>query len=170
MHALKYLFLKSIFRKAVLLKTVLFKIVALCLLTLSFAEASEQAVQQFMPVPANIITHNVPGLPRAAADRLSRYANTRSATLAGWQGSNLLIYTRFAESNQLHRVSAALDYREQLTFLPEPLGEVIVPKGGAKNTVILSWDVGGSEFDQLFLFDLNTRTSRMVSDGKSLYG
>ena len=122
-----------------------------------------------LPVPANIETHNIPPLPMSTANRLQSYANTRSATLAGWQGQDLLIYTRFANANQLHRVAQPMGYREQLTFLREPLAEVTVPKAGAKNTLMLSWDVGGSEFDQLFLFDLQMRTSRMVSDGKSLY-
>ena len=120
-------------------------------------------------IPPSIVTHNVPPLPISMANRLQRYANTRSAVLAGWQGDELLIYTRFADSTQLHRVAQPMGYREQLTFLREPLGEVVVPKAGAKDRVILSWDVGGSEFDQLFLFDLKSGNAKMVTDGKSLY-
>jgi len=128
-----------------------------------------QAETAAVSIPANIVTRNVPPLPQSMSDRLQRYANARAAGLVGWQGEQLLIVTRFAETGQLHRVSQPLGYREQLTFLKEPLSGVTVPKGGAKNQVILSWDVGGSEFDQLFLFDLNTGDSRMVTDGKSLY-
>ncbi len=120
-------------------------------------------------IPPNIVTYNVPPLPLSMANRLQRYANTRSAVLAGWQGDELLIYTRFADGTQLHRVAQPLGYREQLTFLSEPLGDVVVPKAGATNQVILSWDVGGSEFDQLFLFDLQSGDAKMVTDGKSLY-
>lgn len=135
---------------------------------LGFAGAA-LAAEQSMPIPANIVTYNVPPVPQSAANRLQRYANTRGATLAGWQGDELLVYTRFGESNQLHRVAQPLGYRQQLTFLAEPLAAATLPKAGANNTALLSWDVGGSEFDQLFLFDLVSGEARMVSDGESLY-
>ncbi len=120
-------------------------------------------------IPPNIVTHNVPALPRALGERLARYGHTRSADVYGWQEDALLIGTRFADTNQLHRVRQPLGYREQLSFLSEPLADVFVPQGGAKQHAIISWDVGGSEFDQLFLFNLENGESRMVSDGKSLY-
>lgn len=120
-------------------------------------------------VPASIVTRDVPALPASVAQRLAQYANVRSAYLAGWQDDNLLVYTRFADSMQLHRVKQPLGYREQLTFLKEPVGGAIVPARGAKDKLMLLWDVGGSEFDQLYLFDLKRRTSKLVSDGKSLY-
>lgn len=128
-----------------------------------FAEARS------IDVPASIVTRDVPALPASVAQRLAQYANVRSAYLAGWQGDNLLVYTRFADSMQLHRVKQPLGYREQLTFLKEPVGGAIVPARGAKDKLMLLWDVGGSEFDQLYLFDLKSRTSKLVSDGKSLY-
>ncbi len=130
---------------------------------------SAQAQTAAVSTPANIVTQNVPPLPQSMSDRLQRYANARSAGLVGWQGDELLIVTRFADTGQLHRVSQPLGYREQLTFLKEPLGGVTVPRAGAKDQLILSWDVGGSEFDQLFLFDLSSGESRMMTDGKSLY-
>ncbi len=132
----------------------------------AIAEPARAAVD----VPTNIETRNVPALPRATAARLQRYAETRAAGVVGWQGEQLLITTRFADGSQLHRVSQPLGYREQLTFLQEPLGGVSVPRGGATRRVMLNWDEGGSEFDQLFLFDLDSGDSRMVSDGRSLYG
>ncbi len=122
-----------------------------------------------LPIPANIVTQNVPPLPLAKAERLQSYANARGALQMGWQGDAMLILTRFAETAQLHRVARPLAYREQLTFLDEPVAAATSPASGAKDKVLLSWDVGGSEFDQLFVFDLETRESRMVSDGKSLY-
>jgi dipeptidyl aminopeptidase/acylaminoacyl peptidase len=138
------------------------------LLALQPAFAADEGPQAVI-IPPSIVTHNVPPLPLSMAVRLQRYANTRSASLAGWQGDELLVYTRFADSTQLHRVAQPLGYREQLTFLREPLGGVTIPQAGAKDQVILSWDVGGSEFDQLFLFDLKSGDARMVTDGESLY-
>ncbi|NOX51548.1 MAG: S9 family peptidase [Gammaproteobacteria bacterium] len=120
-------------------------------------------------IPPNIVVHNIPALSAKLATRLERYTNTRGAGLYGWQGDSLLVGTRFANAEQMHRVRDAMGYREQLTFLKEPLADVAIPDAGAKNKVVISWDVGGSEFDQLFLFDLNNGDSKMVSDGKSLY-
>lgn len=123
-----------------------------------------------LAVPANIVTKNVPEVDMAIGQHLQRYANTRSASLVGWQGSSALVATRFGETTQLHRVSEPLGYREQLTFFSEPVGGVSVPDAGAADRVIISRDTGGSEFYQLFLFDLTTGSSRMVTDGKSRYG
>jgi dipeptidyl aminopeptidase/acylaminoacyl peptidase len=123
-----------------------------------------------LPVPPNIVTSNVPDVDRSVSERLQRYANTRSASLVGWQGSSALVATRFGETTQLHRVSEPLGYREQLTFFSEPVGGVTAPRGGATDQVIIRRDTGGSEFFQLFLFDLRTGASRMVTDGKSRYG
>lgn len=123
-----------------------------------------------LPIPKNIETYNVPPLNTQLGARLNQYANTRSAFVYGWQDDTLLIGTRFSETTQMHRVKQPLGYRQQLTFLPEPLAGAAIPKSGAKDKILISWDEGGSEFDQLFLFDVNTGTSSMVSDGKSLYG
>ncbi len=131
-----------------------------------FAAGEEEGVA----IPANIVTSNVPPLPLAMAERLQSFANTRGAVQVGWQDDAMLILTRFAETAQLHRVAQPLGYREQLTFLDEPVAEVALPASGVKDKLILSWDVGGSEFDQLFVFDMKTRQARMVSDGSSLYG
>ena len=98
------------------------------------ADSAEQTVS----IPTSIVTHNIPPLPQAMAARLQRYANARSAALAGWQGDDLLVYTRFGDTAQLHRVGGPLKYREQLTFLDEPVGEVFIPRSGANERVILN--------------------------------
>jgi dipeptidyl aminopeptidase/acylaminoacyl peptidase len=125
---------------------------------------------RYMPVPKNIETRNVPTIPLAQANRLARYSETRAAGLYGWQGDRLLVSTRFANTKQMHRVARPMGSREQLTFLQEPLVDVALPNGGAGDEIIISSDVGGSEFNQLFLFNLASGTSRRVSDGKSRYG
>ena len=125
---------------------------------------------RFMPVPKNIETRNVPAIPQAQASRLARYSETRAAGLYGWQGDHLLISTRCANTTQMHRVARPMGSREQLTFLQEPLAATAIPDGGAGDEIIISWDEGGSEFNQLFLFNLSSGSSRRVSDGKSRYG
>lgn len=139
--------------------------VAVLVLVTGFARADA-----VMPIPKNIETRNVPAIPQALAERLARYNESRSAALYGWHDGGVLIGTRFANANQMHHVANPLGMRRQMTFLPEPLADVALPPGTDNPYAVISWDVGGSEFDQLFVFDLRTGDSRLVSDGKSLYG
>jgi len=120
-------------------------------------------------VPPEIKTTNVPMIDRAVGERLSGYLNVRSATAVGWQDNRMLVVTRFGETSQLHRVSQAMGYREQLTFFAEPIRGISIPEGGAKDHVIISQDRGGSEFYQLYLLNLSDGSSDLLSDGKSRY-
>lgn len=115
----------------------------------------------------NRISENVPPIPAELGESLLRYANTRGAALGGWlaDGSGLLIATRFASTTQVHRVKTPGGAREQLTFYDEPIASVAAnPK---RNGFVFGKDVGGSEFWQLYWFDLDTRDIRMLTDGKS---
>lgn len=113
------------------------------------------------------IGENIPEIPAALSERLQRYANTRSAGLGGWiaDGSGLLVGTRFANTTQVHRVKTPGGAREQLTFYDEPVATVVAnPK---RNGFVFGKDVGGSEFWQLHWFDLGTRETKLLTDGKS---
>ena len=116
----------------------------------------------------NRITENIPAIPQALIDRLNRYQNTRGASVAGWTRDGcLLIGTRFAETNQAHRVCQPLGMREQLTFYPEPLGSIVpAPAVAAKDGFVFSKDKGGDEFSQLYWFDHATREVSLLTDGK----
>lgn len=116
----------------------------------------------------NRITDNIPAVPEELLQRLQRYQNTRAAVFRGWLADGgMLITTRFAETNQVHRLASPLGMREQLTFFDEPLiNPAAAPIEGAKGFVF-GKDVGGSEFWQLFFYDLNNREIRMLSDGRS---
>ena len=134
-----------------------------CVFTLFELRASD------LSVPPEITTTNVPVIDSAVSEKLLRYLNVRSATAVGWQGDRMLVVTRFGETSQLHRVSQAMGYREQLTFFQEPIRGISIPDGGAKDHVIISQDRGGSEFYQLYLLDLRDGSSDLLSDGKSRY-
>ncbi|MFK3651599.1 S9 family peptidase [Lysobacter enzymogenes] len=115
----------------------------------------------------NRTSENVPPVPAELLERLNRYQNTRGAGFAGWsQDGCLLISTRFAETAQAHRVCAPLGMREQLTFYPEPVNAITAAPAGA-NGFVFAKDVGGNEFWQLHWFDLGTRQTRLLTDGKS---
>jgi len=115
----------------------------------------------------NRIGENIPEIPAELTDRLQRYSNTRGASLGGWlaDGSGLLITTRFANTVQVHRVKMPGGAREQLTFYDEPIASVAAnPKRAG---FVFGKDVGGSEFWQLYWFDMATREVKLLTDGKS---
>ncbi|GAB3755713.1 S9 family peptidase [Lysobacter olei] len=115
------------------------------------------------------VSENIPAIPPALVERLNRYQNTRGAGFAGWtSGDCMLISTRFAETNQIHRVCQPLGMREQLTFYHEPInGGRVAPVGSSLDGFVFGKDVGGNEFWQLHWFDLATRNVTLLTDGKS---
>jgi dipeptidyl aminopeptidase/acylaminoacyl peptidase len=118
----------------------------------------------------NLVMEDVPPIPQEIVDDLNRYLNVRSANFEGWQedGSGILIATRFAEVNQLHRVDMPGGARHQLTYYSEPIGQVATQPRGDK--LVFTRDAGGSEFAQLFLLDPETGTATMLTDGESRNG
>ena len=122
------------------------------------------------PAPANnLVLDGTPEIPAELRDRLRQYSNTRSASLSGISanGASMLVNTRFAETAQLHLVSAPLGTRRQITFEDEPV------RDGALVTddiVLFMHDIGGNEDNQLFFLDLPTGRTRMLTDGTSKHG
>ncbi|MEM7351566.1 MAG: prolyl oligopeptidase family serine peptidase [Acidobacteriota bacterium] len=128
----------------------------------------------------NRVMEGIPEIPPEIEQRIRQYQNTRSAVMRGWHpsGEGLLISTRFGETSQLHWVKSPGGARHQLTFFEEPISEVVVvppssqaERGQAdRQWVVLGRDVGGSENFQLYLYDLENATSRLLTDGKSRNG
>lgn len=112
---------------------------------------------------------NVPEVPVERTVHVGRYQNVRSASVVDWIGENLLIMTRFGDTTQIHVVRSPIGMREQITFAQEPIGGALVPPMAEPKQFIYSKDVGGSESYQLFLMDLATRSSELLTDGKSRY-
>ncbi len=130
------------------------------------------ALAQTAPVErlhvGNRVSENVPEIPTELLERLNRYQNTRGAGVSGWTPDGcLLIGTRFAETSQVHRVCQPLGMREQLTFHPEPVAGVVPsPPGAWREGFVFAKDKGGDEFSQLYWFDVQTRSTTLLTDGK----
>jgi dipeptidyl aminopeptidase/acylaminoacyl peptidase len=117
----------------------------------------------------NLVVRNVPDVPPALFERLQQHQNTRAARLQGWLGDGVLVSTRFGDTQQLHRVGVPGGARRQLTFFNEPVaGAMTAPPGSDDGFLYLS-DRGGSEFFQLYWFDLGSGDSQLLSDGRSRY-
>lgn len=113
----------------------------------------------------NRISENIPAPPAELLEQLNRYQNTRGANFAGWSGNDaILVTTRFGETNQVHVVRQPLGMREQLTFYREPTVAVQAQPG--RGGFVFGKDEGGSEFWQLYRYDLATREATRITDGQ----
>ncbi len=142
------------------------------LCALAFAAAATSA---FAVEPAaveriesgNRISENLPAIPADLIERLNQYQNTRGASFAGWlKDGSLLVTTRFGETAQVHRVRMPMGMREQLTFYPEPVRAVSTRPAEAGNSFVFGKDVGGSEFWQLYHYNLDSREVTRLSQGE----
>lgn len=116
-------------------------------------------------VPDSIVAEGVPEVPRELKAALARYQNARSASFQGWVGGRreVLIGTRFADTNQIHRVAFPGGARTQLTFFADRvLGAEPNPVAPA---FALSADEGGAENYQVFL--QGTGPAERITDGAS---
>jgi len=143
---------------------------ALCLaliLTVIPLSAGGNNVPQWQANEGQLILHGVPEIPPELVDRIKQYQNVRSAAFLAWtsDGKGMYIRTQFSEVSQVHRVSAPGGTRQQLTWYPEPVGQVMRRTNGRE--LAITMDEGGGERDQIILFDPNTASSRRLSDGQS---
>ena len=140
------------------------------LLVLVAASAIAASVTRTEANNGNLVMEDVPPIPATIVEDLNRYQNVRAANFEGWQedSSGVLVTTRFADVDQLHRVDAPGGARHQLTFYAEPLGGITAQPHG--DAILFTRDAGGSEFSQIFLFDPATGVSTMLTDGESRNG
>ena len=119
-------------------------------------------------VVGQLVMEDVPEIPKALQERIRRYQNARSASVAGFApGGGLLIRTRFGQTTQLHHVRVAMGARRQKTFFGEPIGAVATSPDPRRPGAVFTLDVGGSEFSQLFWLDVETGATQMLTDGTS---
>ena len=128
------------------------------------------AGNEFLPRSANggqLVMHGVPEIPAELVARISQYQDVRSATFLDWaqDGDGLYVRTQFGDVSQVHRVREAGGSRRQLTWFPEPVGQVLRRKGSRE--LAITMDQGGGERDQIFLFDPRNASIRKLSDDRS---
>jgi dipeptidyl aminopeptidase/acylaminoacyl peptidase len=121
-----------------------------------------------LPGQPNLWVSNVPPVPPELRQRMDQYLEARAAGLAdlSGDGKQVLISTRFADTNQLHVVEMPLGARTQLTFTDEPINQARFQPGNPQVVYYLQ-DKGGGEFFQLFRLDRRTGRSELLTDGKS---
>ncbi|MEK6410508.1 MAG: hypothetical protein AABN34_26590 [Acidobacteriota bacterium] len=78
------------------------------ILVLLFAAGSTVVVAQseFVTPGENLVVEGIPNIPAPMAEEINRYTEFRYAGLSNWHPTRreMLIGTRFAETNQIHLV------------------------------------------------------------------
>jgi dipeptidyl aminopeptidase/acylaminoacyl peptidase len=118
--------------------------------------------------PPAIVTTSVPQIPAEISDRLRQYQSVRTAIFHGWapDGQGVLIATRFGNTMQLHRVYEPGGRREQITFFEEPVtGHTL--RAATDGALLIAMSQGGSEQDQVYLFEPRTGLATRLTDGRS---
>ncbi len=119
--------------------------------------------------PPSIVAENVPPIPAELKARMNQYLNTRAAIFTDWHptGPGMLILTRFGDTNQVHLLQGPGAYRQQLTFFPDRVLHAEFSPRAGKDYFLFLMDKGGSEFYQIYRFDLADGSIKLLTDGKS---
>jgi dipeptidyl aminopeptidase/acylaminoacyl peptidase len=130
--------------------------------TIALAQSSEIAPGD------NLVIEGVPKIPATLADEVGRYTEFRWAVLSSWHPTRreMLIGTRFGDTQQVHLVKFPGGDRSQLTFFKDTAsGATYQPADGSY--FVFNKDVGGNENYQKYRFDLATGAITLLTDGKS---
>lgn len=141
-----------------------------CILTLIVLPMMLSTFAQERREVGNMVLEDVPEIPKDISSRLQQYQNTRTASFVDWlpNDKGMLIATRFGNTTQLHTVEVPGAAREQITFFDEPVSNGTYSEMPDYNGFIFTKDIGGNEFSQLFWYDMDKRSSTMLSDGESV--
>lgn len=125
------------------------------------------AQQISIKVGDNLVTDGIPPLPVSLVSEVKNYTEARGASMVAWHPlkKEMLISTRFANSNQLHYVKMPGGDRKQITFFDEPIGSATFEPIRGDYFLFLK-DNGGNEFSQIYRYDLSTKKSVLLTDGK----
>jgi dipeptidyl aminopeptidase/acylaminoacyl peptidase len=125
--------------------------------------------------PEAIVTEGMPPVPASIAEGMAPYAQYRRATFRSWHPTwrQMLIATRFGDTDQIHHVAMPGGARTQLTFVPGGLGGGQRPSYPATyqqatgGYFVFRRDEGGNEAFQNYRFDLATGAITRLTDGAS---
>lgn len=115
-----------------------------------------------------LITEGIPEIPASLVAEAGPYTEFRAAHFTSWHPMRreILIRTRFSDTTQVHRVAMSGGARYQLTYFKEPADDASYePRQG--RYFVLTKDLGGNEFYQIYRFDLESGREILVTDGEA---
>ena len=122
----------------------------------------------FVVPPAALSAPGVPPIPLELVSKIRDYTEFRGAAPMSWHPTlrHMLIRTRFGNVSQAHLVAGPGMDRRQITYFPEGIASAGFPRHNP-SYLLVSADTGGSEFNQLYRLDLDSRKTTLLTDGKS---
>jgi dipeptidyl aminopeptidase/acylaminoacyl peptidase len=125
------------------------------------------AQQPVIQVRDNLVIEGIPALPSSLIDEVNAYTESRGAGFCSWHPlkKEILITTRFGNSNQIHHLEFPGGARTQLTFFNEPVREALFEPVKGSYFLFLK-DIGGNEFAQIYRYDLADKKTTLLTDGK----
>jgi dipeptidyl aminopeptidase/acylaminoacyl peptidase len=114
----------------------------------------------------NLVVDGVPKIPAGVAESVGRYTDFRSANLFDWHPTKreMLISTRFGDTNQAHWVKAPGADRRQITFFSDTVRSARFPRHST-GFFVFAKDKGGDEFSQIYRYDLDSGKVTLLTDG-----
>ena len=114
----------------------------------------------------NLVLDGIPAIPPSIAESVGRYTEFRSASLQSWHPTKreMLITTRFGDTNQVHGIRWPGGDRKQMTFFKERVSKASFPRR-SDAYFVFAMDKGGNEFSQLYRDDLATGEVTLLTDG-----
>jgi len=116
----------------------------------------------------NLVVDGIPPIPADLPEQVGRYTESRAAGLQDWHPTRpeMLITTRFGDTNQIHGVAQPGGARTQLTFFPDRVdGGSFEPIKG--DYFVFAKGAGGNEFNQNYRYDFSDGQITLLTDGKS---
>lgn len=116
-----------------------------------------------------LVMENIPAVPDDISDTLFQYQQARAASFAGWLPAphGMLITTRFGQTRQVHRVRDPRGDRQQLTFFPEPVNNVVPSLDPERPGFLFAKDTSGDEHYQIYYRDLVSGRQRRLTSPRA---
>jgi dipeptidyl aminopeptidase/acylaminoacyl peptidase len=143
---------------------------AASLLCAGAAAAAQLPPSPFYQQRGDLVLEGVGPVDGTLAARLARYTSGREASFLDWlPDGSMLVSTRFADVEEIHRVAAPLGVREQLTYYPEPVSIAAAPSQGVSGFAFLK-DHGGDENAQVLYYRLADHSARALTERTARHG
>src|SRR5690349_6967227 len=115
----------------------------------------------------NLVTEGIPKIPASLAQTVNRYTNAWGFRLAGWDPAKReLIFKNLLGSETWILRSVSPSVSPKLSFFI-PTGVYDVYWQPQAKYLVYNHDTDGNDSFQFYLFDVATRKSTLLTDGKS---
>ena len=137
------------------------------------AAPSASAPSDVFAPNGNLVVQGIPPVPQSLVQQVAKYTDFRGHTLVDWHPTRreLLVAHRKAggDTAQLFRVAQPMAEPEQLTDFADPVTSArYEPREG--RYIVFERSAGGSEADQIYRLDLDTRQVALLTEPSERHG